>query len=70
MTSPVFFTAVSGCLYERKSYRPITGLQTFQQYSGFFSGGGDIKMRRILHELVGGTPRHVSSIFRSKKQNM
>ena len=44
----------------------MTGLHILQQISGFFLAEARKKLRRILHEPVGGTPRHVCRIFRAK----
>ena len=67
VTWAFIFKPASGCLQERNSYLPMRGLQFFNNIRLFPSGGEKTKLRRILHDPVGRTPRHVCRIFRAKK---
>ena len=45
----------------------MTGLHILQKRSGFFQAEAN-KLRRILREPVGGTPRHACTTFRANNR--
>ena len=65
------FTA-SGCLDERKSYRPMAGHQSFQQYSGLsnLSVGGKKKCAALYTIRLGVLPGMPAEMFAKNKSNI
>ena len=67
VTWPVFFSGL-GLSLEAKLVSTKDRPSIFQFYSGFSKRGRKIKLRRILHDPVGRTPRHVCRKIRAKNR--